>query len=82
MTRRPSTPATPKRATKVSVRSDLRATAREASVNISTTLERAVTEELAATKRKKWREENREAIAAYNEHLEKHAVFSDEMRRF
>jgi post-segregation antitoxin CcdA len=32
--------------------------------------------------RKKWREENREAIQAYNEYVEKHGAFSDDMRQF
>jgi len=82
MTRRISRTAVPKRATNVSVRSDLLAAAREAGVNLSATLERALTEELAATKSKKWREENREAIQAYNEHIEKHGVFSNDVRRF
>jgi antitoxin CcdA len=82
MTRRSSTAAVPKRATNVSVRSDLLAAAREAGVNLSATLERALTEELAAAKRTKWREENREAIHAYNEHIKKHGVFSDDVRRF
>ena len=72
----------PKRATNVSVRSDLLVAAREAGVNLSATLERALTEELAAAKRKKWREENREAIDAYNEHIEKQGTFSDDLRRF
>jgi len=49
-----------KRATNVSIRSDL----------------------LAAAKRKRWRKENREAITAYNEHVEKHGVFSDDTRSF
>ena len=81
MTRRKST-VMPKRATNVSVRSDLLAAAREAGVNLSATLERALTQELAAARRKKWREENRDAIQAYNEHIEKHGVFSDDVRRF
>lgn len=82
MPRRGSATAIPKRATNVSVRSDLLAAAREAGVNLSAALERALTEELAATKRKKWREENREAIRAYNEHVEKHGVLSDDVRSF
>ena len=32
--------------------------------------------------RKKWGEENREAIEAYNEYVEKHGVFSDDVRQF
>jgi post-segregation antitoxin (ccd killing protein) len=41
----------PKRATNVSIRSDLLAAVREAGVNLSVTLERALIEELAARKR-------------------------------
>ncbi|HEY6482950.1 MAG TPA: type II toxin-antitoxin system CcdA family antitoxin [Steroidobacteraceae bacterium] len=80
---RQRSPATiPKRATNVSVRSDLLAAAREAGLNLSAALERALTQELAAVKRKQWREENREAIQAYNEHVEKHGTFADEVRSF
>lgn len=82
MPRTRSPAAVPKRATNVSVRSDLLDAAREAGLNLSATMERALTEELADAKRKKWREENRAAIDAYNEHIEKHGVFSDGVRRF
>jgi len=71
-----------KRATNVSVRSDLLAAAREAGINLSATLERALAEDLAALKRKQWREENREAIAAYNEYVEENGTFSDGVRSF
>jgi len=76
------TPAVPKRATNVSVRGDLLAAAREAGVNLSATLERALTEELAEVKRQKWRQANREAIAAYNEFVEARGTFSDDVRSF
>ncbi len=36
---------------------------------------------LIDAKRKKWREDNRESLAAYNEHVEKHGTFSDDFRR-
>ena len=78
----PKRTAIPKRATNVSVRRDLLDAAREAGINLSATLERALTDELAEAQRKKWREENRAAIAAYNEHVEKHGVFSDDTRSF
>ena len=71
-----------KLATNVSVRTDLLTAARDAGVNLSATLERALTEALAENKRKKWREDNREAIAAYNEHVEKQGTFSDDVRSF
>jgi antitoxin CcdA len=80
--RRQGSGAIPKRATNVSVRSDLLAAAREAGINLSATLERALMEELAEAKRKKWRQENRDAITAYNEYVEKHGTFSDGVRSF
>jgi antitoxin CcdA len=75
-------PSAPKRATNVSIRSDLLAAAREAGVNLSATLERALTAELAELKRQRWREENRQSIAAYNEYVEEHGTFSDNIRSF
>jgi antitoxin CcdA len=71
-----------KRATNVSIRVDLLDAARDAGVNLSATLERALAEELASLKRACWREENREAIAAYNEFIDEHGTFSDGVRSF
>jgi antitoxin CcdA len=34
------------------------------------------------SKRKKWHDENSEAIQAYNKHVEKHGAFSDDVRSF
>jgi antitoxin CcdA len=82
MARRNSKSSAQKRATNVSIRGDLLTAAREAGVNLSATLERALLEEVAEARRKKWRHENREAIAAYNQHLEEHRVFSDDVRSF
>ncbi len=48
-----------KRATNVSIRSDLLDAAREAGLNLSATLERALAEELARVERERWREETR-----------------------
>jgi antitoxin CcdA len=72
----------PKRATNVSIRSDLLDAARQAGVNLSATLERALAEELASLRRARWREENREAIAAYNDYVDGHGTFSDGVRSF
>ena len=73
---------TAKRAANVCVRRDLLEAARAAGVNLSATLERALTEELRELQRRKWREENSGAIAAYNEHVAKHGTYSDGVRRF
>jgi antitoxin CcdA len=56
--------------------------AREAGVNLSATLERALAEELASVKRARWREENRDAIAAYNDYVGEHGAFADGVRSF
>jgi antitoxin CcdA len=71
-----------KKATNVSVRTDLLEEARESNLNLSATLERALIEELRKVRQRRWREENREAIAAHNDFVEKHGVFSDGLRSF
>ena len=80
MVRRHQTVA--KRATNVSIRSDLLEAAREVGVHLSATLERALAEELAGVQRARWREENRDAIAAYNDCVDEHGAFSDGVRSF
>lgn len=46
------------------------------------TLDQALIEKLREAQERQWREENREAIAAYNQDVEKHGVFSDGSRSF
>jgi antitoxin CcdA len=74
--------ALPKSATNVSIRRDLLDAARASKINLSATLEQALIEKLREAQDRQWREENRESIAAYNEHVEKHGVFSDGSRSF
>jgi antitoxin CcdA len=81
-TRRSRTGTVAKRATNVSIRSDLLDAARGAGINLSAALERALAEELASVKRTRWREENREAIAAYNDYVDEHGAFTDGVRSF
>lgn len=71
-----------KSATNVSIRRDLLEAARASKINLSATLEQALIEKLRHAQQQQWREENRESIAAYNEHVEKHGVFSDGSRSF
>lgn len=71
-----------KKAVNVSIDDGLLKAAKEHGVNLSQTLERAVTEALKEIQRDRWLEENREAIESYNRHIEKHGVFSDGLRRF
>ncbi|MDY6944981.1 MAG: type II toxin-antitoxin system CcdA family antitoxin [Pseudomonadota bacterium] len=46
------------------------------------TLEQALIEKLRDAQGRQWREENRESVAAYNQHVERHGVFSDDSRSF
>ncbi|WCD81134.1 type II toxin-antitoxin system CcdA family antitoxin [Pseudomonas sp. TUM22785] len=72
----------PKKAANLSINSDLLSKARSLDINLSSTLEQALVEALKTRQREVWLEENREAIAAYNQHVEEHGVFSDGLRRF
>jgi antitoxin CcdA len=82
MSRRRASSIVPKRATNVSIRGDLLDAARDAGINLSASLERALAEDLAEIRRQKWLRDNRDAIDAYNEHVEKHGTFSDDVRGF
>jgi antitoxin CcdA len=72
----------PKKAANLSVNSDLLEQAKAFNINLSRTLEQGLEEQIRAEKRKRWLEENREAIEAYNRHIEEHGVFSEGMRTF
>ncbi len=75
-------PQAPKKATNLSVNSDLLNKARAMDINLSATLEQALIEALKQRQREQWLVENRNAIAAYNDHVEKQGVFSDGLRAF
>lgn len=69
-----------KKATNVSIRSDLLAHARELKINLSAELERRLEEIVRQHRREQWLRDNREAIEAYHRHVEKHGVWSDGLR--
>lgn len=77
-----SASASNKRATNVSVRADLLAAARSAGLNLSATLERALAEELATERRRRWLEENAEGVSAYNESVMRLGAFAAGRRKF
>jgi len=72
----------PKRAANLSVNGDLLNKAKDLDINLSATLEQALAEALKKKQREQWLAENRNAINAYNEHVEAHGVFSDDLRSF
>jgi antitoxin CcdA len=71
-----------KKPTNLSLNSDLLRQARDLRINLSKTLERCLAQILLDEKRRVWREENREAIDAYNRRIEEQGVFSDGLRGF
>ena len=71
-----------KKPTRLRVNSDLLEKARELSVDLATTLEEALALEVQRRQRATWLEENREAIAAYNELVARDGVFSTGLRGF
>ena len=72
----------PKRAANLSINADLLSRARKMDINLSATLEQALLEIVRKRQGEQWLAENRAAISAYNDHVEKHGVFSDGLRTF
>lgn len=72
----------PKKPTNVSINSDLLAKAKELRINLSATLEQALTTEVVARQQELWKAENKSAIEAYNKLVDRNGVFSDEQRTF
>lgn len=72
----------PKKATNLSINSDLLSKSRELNINLSATLEHALKAELASVEASRWKAENKIAIRAYNEFVDEHGCFGDEYRSF
>ena len=68
----------PKKATNLSINSDLLIKTREMKINLSATLEQALQEKLKAVKENAWKEENKMVINAYNQFVKENGSFSDE----
>jgi len=75
-------PQAPKKATNLSLNSDLLKQARELDVNLSAVLEEALADVVKERLSQRWLEQNREAIETYNQHVEENGVFSDGLRSF
>lgn len=72
----------PKKATNLSLNSELLAQARRLNINLSATMEKALEKEVNQRLKAEWLEQNAEAIDACNELTEKHGLFSDSHRVF
>lgn len=72
----------PKKATNLSINSDLLAKTRALKINLSAEFEQALEHKLAQVEAKKWATENKAAIKAYNQFVDEHGCFGDEHRAF
>ena len=72
----------PKKATNLSLNSDLLQKARDLRVNLSATLEQALKDKLKSVEEESWKKENKAAIAAYNEFVAENGCIGDEYRNF
>ena len=72
----------PKKATNLSINSDLLARSRALNINLSATLEQALGNALAQAEARQWADDNKAAIRAYNTHVEANGTFGDEFREF
>lgn len=75
-------PKAPKKAVNVSINSDLLRQARDMKINLSRTLEEKLEQLLREERARRWKEENHEAMEAFNRWVEEHGVFSDRLRQF
>jgi len=71
-----------KKAANLSVDEHLLARARDLKLNLSQVLEAGLAEAIRRREREAWLKRNRAALEAYNEHVEKHGVFSEGLRSF
>ena len=72
----------PKKATNLSVNSDLLRKSRALDINLSATLEQALQAKLAKLGAEEWAAENRHAIKSYNDFVEEHGCFGEEYKEF
>ena len=71
-----------KKAANLSVDEKLLARARRMKLILSQVIEAGLEEAICREDRAEWLSRNRAALEAYNEHVEKHGVFSDGLRSF
>lgn len=75
-------PQAPKRATNLSVNSDLLRQARALDINLSAAFEETLSALVTAKQQQAWLEQNKQAIETYNQQVETSGVFSDGLRAF
>lgn len=71
-----------KKPVNLTINSSLLEAARQLNFNLSEMLECALTAKLLQQARERWQAENREAIDAHNQFVERHGLWSDGLRQF
>ena len=71
-----------RKSTNLSLDAQLVADAKAMGLNLSETAERAIAEAIREEKVRRWKEENREAMEAYNKYIEEHGLPLAEFRQF
>jgi antitoxin CcdA len=71
-----------RKATNLSVDADLLREAKALNLSLSRVFDSALRDAVAKARRARWLEENRDALDAYNRHIEQDGVFSDGVRNF
>lgn len=72
----------PKKATNLSINSDLLAKSRDMKINLSALLESALKEKVASAENENWKHKNKLAIKAYNALVDEQGCFGDSVRDF
>ncbi|WP_294966161.1 type II toxin-antitoxin system CcdA family antitoxin [Sulfurimonas sp.] len=71
-----------KKATNLSINSDLLKKAKELHINISNSLEKTLIQLIKEKEIKNWEAQNKISVNSYNERVSKNGTFSDDMRSF
>ena len=71
----------PKKATNLSINSDLLRQAKEYGINLSATLEASLEALIRKEKEKRWLEETQDAVEEYNEYIRKNGTLAMRIRK-
>ena len=71
-----------KKATNISINSDLLEKAKKYKINISANVEKTLEEIIRQYEIQNWEKENKEAISSYNQTISENGSFSDGLRSF
>ena len=71
-----------KKNTNLSINSDLLQKAKDNNINLSSSLEKVLEDELRVKEIEKWQDVNKEAIESYNQAIERRGLFGNHFGRF